>query len=103
MSTFRSMRPVDAGFGGPVWHVSVSRGTAQAQRLKALAILFGRGDSARGEWWEVGHLATHLRRRLSADEEVLVGPAVDIRGDARTVEAIAARMAPYLPEGFPVE
>jgi hypothetical protein len=37
------------------------------------------GDASRGEWIEDREKAFHLRRRLTADEESRVGPAVDCR------------------------
>jgi hypothetical protein len=47
---------------------------------RALAELDGLGDAGRGEWREWSGVAFHVRRRLSAVEELDVGPAVDIRG-----------------------
>lgn len=50
----------------------------------ALTELDGLGDPAAGEWHEWSGTTYHVRRRLSADEQRLVGPAVDIR---HTLEA----------------
>lgn len=72
------------GFGGPVWHASVS-----SQRLHlpddelrriALDLLKGLGDAALGQWDERGASALHVRRRLSEAEAELIGPVVDVRG-----------------------
>jgi hypothetical protein len=79
-----------------VWHCSVSLGTPAAQRLKALTVLAGFGDSALGEWWEDGLIATHLRRRLSEEETCRVGPIKDIRGTSDAVAAFNA-VRRYLP------
>lgn len=78
------------GLGGPVWHASVAPlpghflGERELRRL-ARRVIDGRGDPRRGEWEEMGGKAFHLRRRLTAEEEGLVGPVVDVRG---TEEAI---------------
>lgn len=88
------------GFGGPVWHASVSRlDTSDAKEALALVVLSGCGDARLGEWRERGPKAFHIRRRLTDDEAAAIGPAVDIRG---TPEA-AARMRVmrlYLPPGW---
>lgn len=42
-------------------------------------VLEGVGDKRLGEWVE-RHESIHVRRRLSASEQLLVGPVVDIRG-----------------------
>jgi hypothetical protein len=71
-------------FGGPVWHASAAH--APERRLKATVVdeLAGVGDAGLGEWHEWSGKAYHVRRRLSEDEQKLVGPVIDIRG---TVEA----------------
>jgi hypothetical protein len=54
------------GFGGPVWHASVSGfGDCRAQALRALE---GVGDESSGQWEEQGEKAYHVRRRLSVSE-----------------------------------
>lgn len=74
------------GYGGAVWHCSVSG----PERLKAkchlwaLTFLEGAGDAKRGEWQHWTGFAYHIRRRLSVDEEKLIGAACDVRG---TIEA----------------
>lgn len=42
--------------------------------------LSGVGDRSLGQWLEWTGTAFHVRRRLSAEEQSLVGPAVDCRG-----------------------
>jgi hypothetical protein len=85
------------GFGGPVWHCSVSRGDRTSQRLEALSVLAGVGDPVAGEWWEVGELATHLRRRLTDAEATSIGPVVDVRGTEEATKRMKAIWS-YLPE-----
>ena len=70
-----------------MWHASVSEHgrpmwLANPRRLESVArsILSGVGDAALGEWVEVGELAVHLRRRVSASEAADVGPVIDMRG-----------------------
>lgn len=46
----------------------------------ALLALEGVGNADLGEWREFGQVAFHLRRRLSYEEEKIIGPALDIRG-----------------------
>lgn len=48
--------------------------------------LKGVGDASRGEWREWTGRAYHIRRRLSEQEQLLVGPAVDIRGTDEALE-----------------
>ena len=38
------------------------------------------GDAGRGEWREWSGRAFHIRRRLTAAEERVTGPVLDIRG-----------------------
>ena len=45
----------------------------------AYEMLDGFGDASLGEWTEDRPKAFHLRRRLNAQEEKRVGPAVDCR------------------------
>lgn len=59
------------------------------------------GDASLGEWVE--HWpgsAFHLRRRLSAREQQLVGEVVDIRGDEAEVARRLKPLAHLLPEGY---
>ncbi len=46
----------------------------------ALDALRGVGDSDLGQWEEWSGVAYHIRRRLSADEQCLVGDVIDVRG-----------------------
>ena len=48
----------------------------------AMRELEGVGDESLGQWSERGRLAFHLRRRLSREEEQLVGKPVDVRHTA---------------------
>ncbi|MBO0794969.1 MAG: hypothetical protein J2P36_29030 [Ktedonobacteraceae bacterium] len=65
-------------------------------RRFAREALKGVGDPDLGEWEEWSGLAYHLRRRLTREEQELVGEAIDIR---RTPEAIerCAEVARFLP------
>ena len=96
------------GYGGSVWHVSVSpspwvsvnRHTLFKQCLKALR---GVGSASKGEWKEVGGTTpdgrriVHVRRRLSAREDARIGPAIDIRNTDEAWDRYTA-MALLLPE-----
>lgn len=70
--------------GGPVWHVSARQITGDWGGSFALArhALRDVGDASRGEWEERTERTRilHLKRRLSASEDELVGPLRDIRG-----------------------
>jgi hypothetical protein len=68
-------------------------------RIAARIALEGVGDAARGEWEEMGRSAFHLRRRLSAEEETAIGPAVDVRGTAEADRRFCVAR-PYLPSGW---
>lgn len=84
-----------------MWHCSIAPVGSPVPRevLERIARkqLEGVGASALGEWSEcpTGY-AFHLRRRLSAEEQARVGPAVDLRN---TPEALArwAACEPALP------
>lgn len=74
-------------------------------RLLCERVLRGVGSAARGEWHEYTGYSYHLRRRLSAEEERRVGPAVDIRGTdearrrrARLLSDLPAAIVALLPE-----
>jgi hypothetical protein len=72
-------------FGGPVWHASAApvpgrkahKGGLQAAALVALAAV---GEKSLGEWHEWSGYTYHVRRRLSADEQMVIGDVVDCRG-----------------------
>jgi len=92
---------MEMGFGGPVWHASIrtysgNMALAKEQAIKALA---GVGDAALGEWHEVGSMAYHVRRRLSAAECAESGLVMrDIRGTGEERKRVRAllRDAPQL-------
>jgi len=90
------------GFGGPVWHCSVSDpviGLSDSRRCREMAYeqLAGVGDASLGEWTEDRPKAFHLRRRLNAAEEKRVGPAVDCRTTAEGQQRYEA-IKPVLPK-----
>jgi hypothetical protein len=60
--------------------------------------LKGVGDATLGEWREMGDIAVHLRRRLTAKEQAVAGidAVVDVRGTPEGATRIAC-MRPYLP------
>lgn len=68
------------GFGGPVWHVSIGGPIKNKDRFKKLALeaLQGVGDESQ-EWHEWTGVCYHIRRRLNADEQKIIGPAIDCR------------------------
>lgn len=47
----------------------------------AYELLDGYGEADLGEWFEDRPKAFHLRRRLNAKEQAVVGEALDIRND----------------------
>jgi hypothetical protein len=61
--------------------------------------LEGVGDAALGEWFEVGQVAVHLRRRLSAEEQKRVGDVIDVRGTPEA-ERRLARVRQWLPADY---
>lgn len=65
----------------------------------AIGALRGVGDATLGEWLEMGATAFHVRRRLTAEEQLLVGDVVDVRG---TPEADRRRrpVAGLIPPGW---
>lgn len=64
----------------------------------AEAQLHGVGDASLGEWREVGQVAIHLRRRLTAREmrDGRIEGVCDVRGTPEFTERIQ-RMRPFLP------
>ena len=68
-------------------------------RELALSALEGVGDEVAGQWEEFTGKAFHIRRRLTIEEQALVGPAVDVRGTQEALNRInAVRIVmPYLP------
>lgn len=83
-----------------MWHVSTAwqRIYLPPEELRRLAHdeLLGVGDPDLGEWIEYGTSAVHVRRRLSAEEERLVGPVIDIRGTPEAAQRLwkVARLVP---------
>lgn len=69
-----------------MWHASVAPvkytfPAAVAEQLCRVE-LEGVGDAQLGEWVERSRVAVHIRRRLSAEEQLLVGAVVDLRATA---------------------
>jgi hypothetical protein len=64
--------------------------------------LEGVGDEVAGQWEEYTGKAFHVRRRLTLEEQDLIGPAVDVRGTPEALSRINAIMIvqPYLPEAL---
>jgi hypothetical protein len=58
--------------------------------------LVGVGDARLGEWESWSGAAYHVKRRLSAKEQELVGEALDIRGTKEAVRRFE-RVKRYLP------
>lgn len=89
-------------FGGPVWHASISApGRVMIPaRLFTVAdhVLRGVGDATLGEWREIGDIAVHLRRRVTAAEMRAAGidAVCDIRGTEECTRRIR-RLRPHLP------
>lgn len=87
-----------------MWHASVApqgmpfgRATLERQAERELT---GVGDADLGEWREFTGRAFHLRRRLSHAEASIVGPVLDVRGDAAEVERRMRPVAHLLPAGW---
>lgn len=95
------------GLGGPVWHASAATmrpefGDVDMRILRGIAedALAGVGDRRLGEWTEWTGRAFHLRRRLRAVEQRLVGAVVDVRGDAEEMARRLQPVAHILPPGW---
>lgn len=90
-----------------MWHASfapapgldLSRGS---QFDIALDALKGVGDASLGEWRDVGDKAVHVRRRLSVQEQAVIGAACDLRRSDVGVERLekALRWLNLLPPAF---
>ena len=65
--------------------------------------LKGVGSAEVGEWHENRPLAYHVRRRLTPTEEVVVGPAIDIRGTDEAINRIRALLVSYGNRVIPSE
>lgn len=59
----------------------------------------GVGDEVSGQWEEYTGKAFHVRRRLSAEEQESIGPAIDIRGTPEAMSRInnIRMVMPFLP------
>lgn len=94
-----------------MWGVSIQdpvgaaghRPFAEVEELRRLALdeLDGVGDPGLGEWVRVIDLgdfgpSVQVRRRLTAEEEKLAGPVIDIRGTAEAAERLW-KVAKLLP------
>ena len=86
-----------------MWHASAAllpwvagRPDETFLRGRAREALSGVGDASLGEWESWSGFAYHVKRRLSVEEQKLVGEAVDIRG---TMEAVRRheKVKRYLP------
>ena len=64
--------------------------------VRAREVIEGVGDAGLGEWDERGEIAYHIRRRLTPEEQLNVGPACDIRGGREAQERLT-RAWKYLP------
>jgi hypothetical protein len=90
------------GFGGPVWHASAAPLSAEVDRYqlkkRAFSALHDVGDKSLGQWEEWTGKAYHVRRRLSAKEESITGPMLDIRGTKEALERVEQllRKSPFL-------
>lgn len=78
------------GFGGPVWHASAAHANRRVRRKAALKALEGVGAKALGEWHDDNARAYHVRRRLSASEQSVVGGVRDLRGTAEAKERLSS-------------
>lgn len=56
----------------------------------AMRALHGVGSRERGEWHDWTGKAYHVRRRLNAKEQAIVGDVLDIRGKPEAIERFAA-------------
>ena len=94
---------MEAGFGGPVWHASISNGAelrapTEGHYGRALRALRGVGDPDLGEWWELGRLAVHVRIRVTADEWAGRPWGMDLRHTPEGQKRLAAPGATANPE-----
>jgi hypothetical protein len=83
--------------GGSVWHSSVARidrieVPEYILKRKALEALQGVGNSSLGEWHEWAGRAYHIRRRLNASEELIIGQPIDLRQTDEAMRRFNAMM-----------
>jgi hypothetical protein len=92
---------VEAGFGGPVWHASISTHDGRRSTIerwtRAARALSGVGDPQLGEWRETGNIAVHLRRRVTADEWAGRPWGMDLRHTPEGQKRLAAPGATAIP------
>jgi hypothetical protein len=82
-----------------VWHASGCGRDIFASLRLAKAALRGVGDARLGEWVERGGNGIyHVRRRLSAEEQAVVGEARDIRGTGEERERLTELFRAFSPE-----
>jgi hypothetical protein len=91
-----------------VWHASVSLRPVKRwfpAVLESLARLEleGVGDATLGEWVESeqipGSMILHYRKRLTPEEQAIVGPVIDVRGTP--MHDLRAKLAlTWLPRGI---
>jgi len=64
--------------------------------------LIGVGDASLGEWHEWTGFTYHIRRRLKPEEQLLIGPAIDIRGTDEAMNRWRAicLICPWLQEKY---
>jgi len=89
----------------PVWHSSIAlaRDTEPSpKRMRRLALrhLEGVGDATSGQWEEWTGRAFHLRRRLAAKEQQIVGPAIDCRNTEEAIVRLRAARLLLPPAGW---
>lgn len=60
--------------------------------------LGSKGDASLGEWTDDRQEAFHLRRRLSAAEQELIGPAIDLRGTEEALKRFDSVVRVLPPE-----
>lgn len=80
------------------------KGDVVKAKVLALQALEGVGDKALGQWIESSRSKiVHVRRRISVDEESVIGPAIDIRGSKEESDRFWAlfKDAPHLAGMFP--
>ena len=74
--------------------------SADVLRSHAMSALDGVGDRTLGEWEEWTGRSYHIRRRLTAADQILVGPVVDIRADQSEVRRRLYPVRHLLPAGW---
>jgi hypothetical protein len=78
----------------------ISLPNSRELRAMAYEMLEGYGDESLGEWTEDRTKAFHLRRRLSAEEDKRVGPAIDCRTTDEAQQRYDAIKSVLPPQAF---